>query len=143
MHTGKNRLHGVLRRHNLRCPEQSLFSTAGLAWLDEQHLPGVDELQVRHLVSQLTFLQDQLDETDRIIARQASQDPRVPHLMQLTGIGYFAAFAILAAIGDIGRFPTPGCSLPMRDWSPASINRATNPITGPSPKRDVPCCVGY
>jgi len=104
----KNRLHGLLRRHNLRCPEQGLFSTAGLAWLDEQDLPWVEELQVRHLVSQITFLQDQLDETDRIIARQSTQDPRVPHLMQLTGVGYFAAFAILAAIGNIARFPSPG-----------------------------------
>jgi transposase len=104
----KNRLYAVLGRHNLRCPENSLFTAAGLAWLDEQTLPGVDDLQVRHLVSQLTFLQDQLDEADRLIAREASRDPRVPHLMQLTGIGYFAAFAILAAIGDIGRFPTPG-----------------------------------
>ncbi len=68
----------------------------------------MDELQVRHLVSHLTFLQDQLDETDWLIARKSSQDTRVPHLMQLTGIGYFAAFAILAAIGDIARFPSPG-----------------------------------
>ena len=104
----KNRLHGLLRRHNLRCPQNSLFSAAGLAWLDEQNLPDVDDLQVRHLVSQLTFLQDQFDETDRHIAREASRDPRVPHLMQLTGIGYFAAFAILSAIGNVDRFETPG-----------------------------------
>ena len=103
----KNRTHAVLRRHNLRCPEKSLFSTAGLEWLHSLPLPLVDALQIRHLLDQLAHLQVQREETDRLIARQASSDPRVPVLMQLTGIGYFSAFAILALIGNIHRFPSP------------------------------------
>jgi transposase len=104
----KNRIHGLVRRHNLRCPETALFTTAGFAWLDSLSLPFADALQLRQLRDQLALLQQQLDETDKAIARQASHDPRIPHLMQVTGIGYFTAFAALAGIGDLSRFPTPG-----------------------------------
>ncbi len=103
----KNRVHHLLHRHNLRCPEPTPFSAAGRAWLLALALPQADGLQVRHLYQQLDILQDELDETDHLIARLASQDPRIPYLLQVTGIGYYTAFAILAAIGDIQRFSDP------------------------------------
>lgn len=103
----KNRLHHLLHRHNLRCPHPSLFSPAGRRWLLSLALPLADRLQVQHLFCQLDTLEAELDETDRLIARLASQDPRVARLMQVTGIGYYTAFAILAAIGDIDRFSHP------------------------------------
>jgi transposase len=103
----KNRLHGVLRRHNLRCPETSLFSAAGSAWLASLSLPLADQLHIDHFQAQLALLNDQIDATDRLIARRASQDPRVPRLMQITGIGYYSAFTILAGIGPIQRFSSP------------------------------------
>jgi len=104
----KNRLHSILHRHNLLCPENSLFSEAGRAWLRCQQLPEPDHLQARHLLSQLDLLEEQLEEADREVARWASQDPRVPRLMQITGIRYYTAFALLALIGNIQRFATPG-----------------------------------
>jgi transposase len=100
----KNRLHTVLHRHNLPCPEKDLFSTAGRQWLSSLPLPMADTLQVRHVLHQLDVLQKDLDEADCLIARLASSDPRVPYLMQVSGIGYYTAFALLAAIGDIQRF---------------------------------------
>ena len=101
----KNRLHHVLHRHNLHCPERSLFSSAGREWLLAQSLPETDRLQIRHLLRQLDGLQQDLDETDRLMAQQASQDPRVARLMQISGISYTIAYTILAIIGDIQRFP--------------------------------------
>lgn len=103
----KNRLHNVLHRHNLRCPENSLFSKAGRQWLLSLALPQTDTLQVRHLLRQLDLLEQEWDETDRLIARLACQDPRVPRLMQMCGIGYYTAYALVAAIGDISRFSAP------------------------------------
>jgi transposase len=103
----KNRVHGLLRRHNLRCPEKLLFTGAGYEWLASLELSLVDDLQLRHWLAQLPLLAEQLDEADRMIARQASKDPRVPRLMQLMGISYYTAFAILAVIGSIQRFPSP------------------------------------
>jgi transposase len=103
----KNRLHHVLHRHNLHCPEKSLFSPAGREWLLTQSLPQTDQLQIRHLLRQLDGLQEDLDETDRLMAQQASQDPRVARLMQISGISYTIAYTALAIIGDIHRFPAP------------------------------------
>jgi transposase len=103
----KNRLHHVLHRHNLHCPEKSLFSPAGREWLLAQSLPQTDQLQIRHLLRQLDVLQEDLDETDRLMAQQASQDPRVARLMQISGISYTIAYTALAIIGDIHRFPAP------------------------------------
>jgi len=100
----KNRLHTVLHRHHLPCPQKGLFSTAGRQWLSSLSLPMADALQVRHLLHQLDALQKDLNEADCLIARLASTDPRIPHLMQVSGIGYYTAFALLAAIGDIQRF---------------------------------------
>ncbi len=104
----KTSLHSNLHWHNLRCPESSLFSQAGQGWLNSCQLPEPEGLRARHLLSQLALLEEQLEEADRKVARWASQDPRIPILMQITDIGYFSAFAILAFIGNIERFPAPG-----------------------------------
>lgn len=104
----KNSLHSILHRHNLRCPERSLFFQAGQDWLNSCQLPEPEGLRVRHLLRQLELLEGQREEADRQVARWASQDPRVPRSMQITGIGYFSAFAILAFIGNIERFSAPG-----------------------------------
>jgi transposase len=103
----KNRAHQLLARHNLRCPEKSPFCPAGRQWLRSLVLSQGDQLQVHHLLRQLDVLEDELNEADRLIARLASMDPRVTCLMQITGIGYYTAFAILAVIGHIERFPEP------------------------------------
>lgn len=104
----KNRIHAILRRHNLDCPENDLFTQAGRAWLSSARvtLSPCEQLQLRQLLAQLDLLQGQFDETDRTIAELACHDQRVTRLMQITGIGYFTAFAVLAIIGDIQRFPT-------------------------------------
>lgn len=100
----KNRLHNTLRRHNLNCPEKSIFTRVGRAWLIALKLHRVDKLQIRHLLQQFDLLEELINETDQLISQRAYQDPRTIRLMQLTGIGYFAAFTILAIIGDINRF---------------------------------------
>jgi transposase len=104
----KNRVHDLLTRHNLVCPVKSLFTSAGREWLQALPLPETEGLRLRHWLAQLDLLGKQLDEADRLLARQASQEPAVARLMQITGVGYLTAFTALAAIGDIQRFPTPG-----------------------------------
>jgi transposase len=103
----KNRIHNLLRRHNLACPHKSLFSAKGRAWLSSLDLPLTDDLQRGHLLRQLELLQEQLDQADRLVARLSVQDERVPRLMPLTGIGDGTAFSILASIGDVHRFSSP------------------------------------
>jgi transposase len=103
----KNQLHALLHRHNLRCPARNLFTCAGRAWLQQLTLSPVDGLQLRHDVRQIEVLDASLSETEQLIARQACGDARIPRLLEITGIGVFTAYAVLAQIGDIARFPSP------------------------------------
>lgn len=104
----KNRVHMLLARHDLRCPGRSPFTTEGRAWLQGAALSRMERLELGHLLSQLDLLATQRAETDQLIAQLAAKDDRVSRLMQMTGIGFFTAFATLAIIGDIHRFPSPG-----------------------------------
>jgi transposase len=103
----KNRIHALLRRHDLRCPTSSVFSPEGRAWLESLDLSPIEALERQQLLAQLELAQTQLDEANTFIAQRAQYDPRVTRLMQITGIGFFTAFSVLAAIGDIHRFPSP------------------------------------
>jgi len=102
----KNQLHNMCHRRSQQCPEPSLFTAAGRQWLLDLPLPEADRMRIRHLLLQLQCLQEQMDEADREIARRSVQDKRVPRLMQVCGIGYYTAYAILASIGNIQRFPS-------------------------------------
>ena len=103
----KNRLQSLLTRHNLQCPHKSLFTQEGRQWLAQQTFDPVAQLECQHWLRQLAVLNQDVHETEQLVARLAVADNRVPRLMQLTGIGVFTAFAILAQIGDIHRFPSP------------------------------------
>jgi len=103
----KNRLHALVSRHNLHCPHPSLFSKEGRHWLSQQTLAPIPQLECRHWLRQLDLLKADIQETERLIAQRAVADARIPRLIQLTGIGVFTAFAILAQIGDIHRFASP------------------------------------
>jgi transposase len=103
----KNRIHALLRRHNLHCPTSSVFNTEGRLWLERLELSPVESLERQQLLAQLDLVQTQLGEANSFIARRAQHDPRITRLMQIPGIGFFTAFGVLAAIGDIHRFPSP------------------------------------
>ena len=103
----KNRLQHLLQGHNLNCPSQGLFSTPGRAWLEQQVLSRSEQLIVRQLLAQVEFLEGQIAEVEHHMAYLASDDPRIARLLQISGVGLFTAFSILAVIGDIERFPTP------------------------------------
>lgn len=102
----KNRLHAVLHRHRLAPPEGSPFAPAQQDWW--LGLPVSASEQVRILCDwqTLTFAQDQVATLAAHLKAQAAADERVPLLIQLPGIALIAAMTLLAAIGNIGRFPT-------------------------------------
>jgi transposase len=61
----------------------------------------------RH-VRELDRLAEDLAVLDREIAEAALEDPDVKRLMTITGVNLTVATGILTAIGDIGRFDSPG-----------------------------------
>jgi transposase len=86
----KNRLHAVLHSHCLLPPEGDPFTPEQRSWWLNLSLSPLEQAVVRSNLDTLLF---------------ASQ--RLPLLVQLPGINLIAGLTILAAIGDIARFPSP------------------------------------
>lgn len=103
----KNRIHAILHRKQIRSPHRYLFTAAARAWLEGLDLPEVEKLLLRQNLQLLKSTEQALAEMDRLLARLAQEDERVPVLMQIPGVNVFTALAILAEIGDITRFPNP------------------------------------
>lgn len=102
----KNRLHSLLHRHHLLPPEGgSLFSPEHRSWWENLGLTTLEHITVQCDLDTLKFAQEQLERLQNCLAKTAAEDPRIPLLVQLPGIGLLTAITILAAIGEIERFP--------------------------------------
>ena len=103
----KNRIHSVLHQRLIEAPDSDLFSTNNLIWLKELQLDpfGRDCLD-RHL-RQLERAEQELSALTAQIAAHSWQTPRIKLLMTLPGVDFTVAETILAALGDLSRFPTP------------------------------------
>jgi transposase len=103
----KNRIHSVLHANLIPRYRGELFSRAGRAWLDAQAVPEDQRLAVRRHLDELDRLATDLAALERALAERALDDDRVRRLMTVGGINATVAVAVLAAIGDVRRFPAP------------------------------------
>jgi transposase len=102
----KNRLHAVLHRHHLALPEEGgLFTPANRAWWLKLPLSALEKVRLRSDLATLDFAQAQMTLLEAGLQEAAARDEQVPLLVQLPGIGLLSAITLLAAIGDILRFP--------------------------------------
>jgi transposase len=107
----KNQIHAVLIRNLVgRPPVRDLFGTRGRAWLASQTaqaLPVDEQAMVASCLRQIDFLDSELAIVDRQIASQVLGSPPMRRLLTLPGVSAVTAFTLVAAVGEIGRFPTP------------------------------------
>jgi transposase len=101
----KNRLHAVLAQRLIRPPVKQLFSRAGLAWLRGLELDGEGRLLIDSDLRLLEAAEREIEALDGLLAREAYGDERVKLLMTPPGVDIGVAAGLLAALGDIGRFP--------------------------------------
>jgi len=102
----KNRLHALLHRHHILPIEGDLFSPNARAWWLALPISSLERVRVQSDLDTLTFAQSQVDLLENALVEQAAQDERVILLVQLPGISIITALTLLAAIGEIGRFPS-------------------------------------
>jgi transposase len=102
----KNRLHAVLHRHHLLPPGGDLFASEQRAWWLNLEVTPVERARIHSDLETLAFARSQIAQLEGSLAEAAAQDERVPLLVQLPGIGLITAMTLLAAIGDIARFPS-------------------------------------
>jgi transposase len=101
----KNRLHALLHRKHLAAPEHP-FTPEQRDWWESLSLSATEQLLVRSDLDTLAFAQQQIEQVEACLKQQSAQEERMPLLIQLPGIALLTAITILAAIGDITRFPT-------------------------------------
>jgi transposase len=104
----KNQVHAVMVR-NLRgkAPMSDLFGVNGRTWLAAQTLPADEADTVAGCLRQVDFLDAEIELIDRRIAEQVVGSAEIRRLLTLPGFGPVAATALMAAIGDVSRFPSP------------------------------------
>lgn len=103
-----NRLHSLVHRNNLAPPEGGFFAEKNRSWWQALPLSQVEKLRARQDLALLDHLEPQIAEVDAELAQLSSMPPweqYTPYLMQLPGFALVSVMTVLAAIGDISRFP--------------------------------------
>jgi len=101
----KNRLHALEHRNHLILPENP-FSSEQRTWWENLSLSTTEKLLMHSDLDTLEFAQKQVEQVEEYLKQKSAQDERIPLLVQLPGVAMLTAVTILAAIGDITRFPT-------------------------------------
>jgi transposase len=103
----KNRLHAVLHRHHLPLPEQGgLFDPSNRDWWLSLDLSPTQHVRIQTDLDTLDFAQTQIACLEEAILQVAMDDERTLFLLQIPGVGIITAITLLAAIGDVSRFPS-------------------------------------
>jgi transposase len=101
----KNEIHAVLmRRLTGRPPVSDLFGVKGRTWLGELELPVEEAETVQAALRHIAFLDAEIAEVERLIAREALRSADARRLMTVPGVNVICAASFLAAIGDVRRF---------------------------------------
>jgi transposase len=103
----KNQVHATMIR-NLKGkpPVSDLFGVRGRRWLDAQVFPTDEQETVACCLRQIEFLDREIALVEKALAEQVLASVEMRRLLTLPGVNFVTAAALLAAIGEIGRFPT-------------------------------------
>jgi transposase len=104
----KNEIHAVLIRSlKDRPPVSDLFGVKGRAWLAAQLLAPDEAQTVAGCLRQIDLLDSEIAAMDVALAQTALRSDEIRRLMTIPGLDMITATAVVSAIGDVGRFPTP------------------------------------
>ncbi len=101
----QNRLQAVLHRYHLAPPAGPPLAAANRDWWRQLDLGLAEDARIQCDLDTLAFAQTQIARLEETLTALAAQDERVVLLLQLPGVGLITALTLLAAIGDIARFP--------------------------------------
>jgi len=101
-----NRLRTCLAMRLLDCPYE-IPTARGREWLERVELDDDGRAMIDSDLRLLDSLQAEIDALDQRLAQRVYQDERVKLLMTMPGVSQHVAEAVVAAVGDIARFPSP------------------------------------
>lgn len=102
-----NRLHAALHRRHILPGPGDLFHPSRRNWWLALALPASEKVRLLCDLDTLSFARQQVAILEDHLCQLAAQEPRLPLLLQLPGFSIINSLAVLAAIGDIYRFPAP------------------------------------
>jgi transposase len=101
----KNEVHAVLmRRLKGKPPFSDLFGVKGRRWLRALSLPPEEAETVQAALRHIAFLDREIEQVERLVAKQVLSWPEAKRLMTVPGVNLISAATFLAAVGDIARF---------------------------------------
>jgi len=103
-----NSIKSYLNGRGLRLGKHSLNEKTTSQWILEQ--AGWSVLQKNILAEHLANITESKERRKRLyrlIAAEMAADPKMMRCMKVLGVGIVSAFALMAVIGDIGRFHSP------------------------------------
>ena len=101
----KNEIHAVLMRQlKGRAPVSDLFGVKGRAWLRSLELPEEEDETVKSGLRHIEFLDQEIEQVERLIAKEALRSPQIKRLMTVPGVNVICAAIFLAAVGEVRRF---------------------------------------
>lgn len=102
----KNRIHAVLHHRLIEPPSGDLFGKSQLDWLAALPLDEEGRESLNRQLRLLAHTEAELALLDGSLAAHAWDHPQIKLLMTLPGVDYTVAETLLAAIGDVTRFPS-------------------------------------
>ena len=104
----KNIIRSILHSHLIpSCPHADLCGASDRTWLFHQVLPDDERLAVERHLREFDRVGEDLKVIERGLARSALGDEGVKRPMTISGVDMIVALAIVAAIGEAGRFDRP------------------------------------
>jgi transposase len=101
----KNRVRSHLARELIAPYDGDLFGARGMTWLRSLPLPAATRSFVESDLRLLAGVEAELTALEETLVPLAFDDPNVRLLMTLPGLDYTIALTLLAALGEIDRFP--------------------------------------
>jgi transposase len=113
----KNTVHSVLHRNLVRPEYSDLYGVAGRRWLegvvaasaDKLPIPQLDRLRIGSLLNEIDRMDALVEDLESVIASFIAVRPslkdQTDRLLSITGVDLVVASGLLAAIGDVHRFP--------------------------------------
>jgi transposase len=104
-----NRMHSVAHRHHLKHERGKRFNEKNTAWQKDKRLSKVEQFQLELEMENRVYIEKQIGRIGKEVAKMSHRNPwaqDMTYIMQLPGFGVITGMTVLAAIGEIQRFPS-------------------------------------
>lgn len=136
----KTMIQAILHAHLVpQCPHADILGPKGRAWLLTQLLPEDESAAIERHIREYDRLTDDLRVVERELARDALGSAETKRLMTIPGIDMVVAVGLLAAIGPIDRFTSPGRLVAFLGLNPSVHQSGNSPARHGRITKQGPC----